>query len=573
MKIARKFIFLLVLQFSIILCTLFFLGILFLIRTGYLMNALEEEKIMNKEGSFLALYINFDDSNITVNKKLLRMIDKEQGFMQIVNKTGKVLYSYHTPKELPTAYSVHDMDLYNQQQITKNYHVMNWSHKEISKKEYLILYGEPKISYQLVEQLKQQMTYDKEAFASKQTQQLLLEKKAWGQVIDSNGKIIANFHGPKKTNTVYTLTEFSKLQPPQKNNDISTYFDPKTKHTLMIGRNSQLKDIEEETANIMISGFKWFFIILMIFLVLITILYTRKLSIPLIHIMNWLQQIAGGTYDEPTNQKRRPKSQTASGKLKRPFKLYRDVIESLQVLSTTLKNNEEERIRNQKLRDEWISGLSHDLKTPLSSISGYAHMLEAKDYQWTTEETREFGKIIRDKSAYMNKLIEDLNITYQLNSEALPLHKQATEINNFIRNAVIDLHNHPDYQDRHIQFLSSEKPIYVSFDPKWFQRIIDNIVINSLKHNPPETKLEIFVKEDETHCIVVFADDGIGMDVKTQEQLFSRYYRATNTSEEIEGTGLGMAITKQLVLAHNGIIELESEVHKGTTIRIKLPIS
>ena len=100
--------------------------------------------------------------------------------------------------------------------------------------------------------------------------------------------------------------------------------------------------------------------------------------------------------------------------MKRKFKLFQPVEESLNHLSERLDSNERQIKHGEQLREEWITGLSHDLKTPLSSIYGYSTMLASEDYEWTKDEMRIFAQTMQEKATYMDALIQDLTYTYQL---------------------------------------------------------------------------------------------------------------------------------------------------------------
>ncbi|UOK58552.1 HAMP domain-containing histidine kinase [Bacillus sp. OVS6] len=151
-----------------------------------------------------------------------------------------------------------------------------------------------------------------------------------------------------------------------------------------------------------------------------------------------------------------------------------------------------------KRREGWITGLSHDLKTPLSSLYGYAYMLESDQYDWTKEEVQDFAGIMKDKASYMTSLIEDFNLTYRLKNNALPLHIESEEMNETIRRSIVHFLNDPLYQEREIDFHPSEDAIYYPIDKRWFQRIIENLVANAFKHNPSSTEVGISLKKKKS---------------------------------------------------------------------------
>lgn len=200
-------------------------------------------------------------------------------------------------------------------------------------------------------------------------------------------------------------------------------------------------------------------------------------------------------------------------------------------------------------------------------------MLKSENYSWSEKETREFGKIIAEKSTYMMELLEDLTLTYRLKNNGLPITKETVDINEFIRRTLIHFINDPANKEKNFIFHPYEGTLLASVDPKWFQRVLDNLIANAIKYNPAGTTIKVSLSPIEQHLIVItIEDDGIGMDKETLGKLFQRYYRGTNTKESGSGTGLGMAITKQLIQLHGGSINVKSEPDNGTTVRIMLPV-
>jgi signal transduction histidine kinase len=106
---------------------------------------------------------------------------------------------------------------------------------------------------------------------------------------------------------------------------------------------------------------------------------------------------------------------------------------------------------------------------------------------------------------------------------------------------------------------------------KWFERMIDNLVFNAVKHNPTGTKITVRVQKSTLFVNVMIEDNGVGMDEETVEQLFDRYYRGTNTDERIEGAGLGMSIAKNIAELHRGIVHVQSVPDEGTVVTVSLP--
>ena len=101
---------------------------------------------------------------------------------------------------------------------------------------------------------------------------------------------------------------------------------------------------------------------------------------PIIHTIKWIVNLSKGRFEEPRNRKGRPRSRNKKGKRKQPYRLFTEVFELMEQLTETLKKDEQNRKKIQTTREEWIAGLSHDLKTPLSTIYGYSMMLESPNY-------------------------------------------------------------------------------------------------------------------------------------------------------------------------------------------------
>lgn len=400
----------------------------------------------------------------------------------------------------------------------------------------------------------------------------LNKEHSWVQLINPAGEVVDEFAAEAQPNH-YSFEELSIIAEHDKNS-ASAYFHEETGQTLIvgIGHNDPAASIDESFYKHISQSFLIAFVILFLLLLLGTFWYARKFGIPLITMMKWIKNLGDGIFEEPQDLHQQSVLMNKKGKLKKKYRLYKDFILALHQLTKTLKDNESERLKMTKTREEWISGISHDLKTPLASIAGYSQMLKSPNYSWSEQETKEFGEIITDKSAYMMELLEDLTLTYRLRNQALPIVKEEVDLNEFIRRTIIYFVNDPNNKDLNLLFNPSPKRISAHIDPKWFQRILDNLIQNAIKYNPAHTSITVSVSLIEQHFIVIkVEDDGVGMDQETLDKLFQRYYRGTNTSDTSMGTGLGMAIAKQLVQLHDGTIQVNSTPNKGTFIRILIP--
>ncbi len=315
-------------------------------------------------------------------------------------------------------------------------------------------------------------------------------------------------------------------------------------------------------------------LVLLSFLVniaLCSLLFAWYFGSPLWFIMTWVQQLSQGEYSPPVT---RGKVYTRKHKLRQRYRLYEEVIVNVHALADHLKKTENERIKIEEAKKEWIAGISHDLKTPLTYITGYTTLLLNPEYSWTEEEKTSFIKEISQKGYHIESLIHDLNLSFQMNNihSPIPLNKSENDIVEFTKNLIADIGSNPKSFNYTLSFQSSEGAINLSFDKGLMHRAIQNLIMNAIIHNPEGTNIHVEIKRtEEQFAEVIISDDGIGMDSETIDNLFSKYYRGTTTNTSDFGTGLGMAIVKSLIIAHGGHIHVQSELSKGTTISVTLP--
>lgn len=258
----------------------------------------------------------------------------------------------------------------------------------------------------------------------------------------------------------------------------------------------------------------------------------------------------------------------------RPFQengIFGSIYTALNKMDMEIRRSDQLRDNAERARQEWIANITHDLKTPLSPVKGYAELLS--DGAATESQTvQEYGSIILKNVDHAEKLINDLKLTYQLDSGALPFHPQQIRLVRYLRELVIDITNDPAFSGRDLEFESNLPEITAAIDPDLFRRAVQNLIVNALVHNPPETKVIIFITEIQGSGISIsIRDNGVGMSEEEQSNLFSRYYRGTNTKEKPEGSGLGLAIAKQIITLHGGEIAVKSKPGEGTEFRACLP--
>ncbi len=248
--------------------------------------------------------------------------------------------------------------------------------------------------------------------------------------------------------------------------------------------------------------------------------------------------------------------------------VFGEIYGALNKMDAEICHSDKVQQDTERIRREWIANITHDLKTPLSPIKGYAELL-MDSLTLDRETIQEYGGIILKNVNHTEKMINDLKLTYQLDSGAVPYHPQTVRLVRFLKELVIDIVNDPAFANRSIEFESNIQECEVCIDIDLFRRAVNNLIINALTHNPPETKVTISIDTDSKKRILIcISDNGIGMSDKEQSELFNRYYRGTNMKEKPEGSGLGLAIAKQIITLHNGNIAVKSKRGEGTRFTI-----
>ena len=251
--------------------------------------------------------------------------------------------------------------------------------------------------------------------------------------------------------------------------------------------------------------------------------------------------------------------------------LFNGIYAELNQMDTEIRQSDQLKNETERARQEWIANITHDLKTPLSPVKGYAELLACGTAS-DSQTVQEYGSIILKNVDHVEKLINDLKLTYQLESGAVPFHPKQVQLVRYLKELVIEIANDPAFSNRSIEFACDLPEITAVIDPDLFQRAVCNLVVNALVHNPPDTTVAVSVSEDKEKGVCLsIRDNGVGISETEQEKLFTRYYRGTNTKEKSEGSGLGLAIAKQIVVLHNGEISVKSEPGAGTVFSIILP--
>lgn len=289
---------------------------------------------------------------------------------------------------------------------------------------------------------------------------------------------------------------------------------------------------------------------------------------PILYVIHWIQSLSQGVFQEPAMYDQGRKVFPSRGS---QF-LYKELLEQMQSLSNQLKQSEADRAALEKSRKDWLAGITHDLKTPLTYIQGYASMISSQEYKWTEAEVLDFGKKIEEKSKYIKDLIDDLNLSFQSKDGKIAVHKTETDVIAFIRKCVLDIANSKQFYNYGFSFETNIDRLPMVLDTGLIQRALQNVLINGIVHNPPGTEITVSVQKQPQKILIKIEDNGNGMNDETKRNLFETYYRGTSTDRPTGGSGLGMSIAKKFIELHHGSIYVESVTGQGSSIFIVLPV-
>ncbi|EET60220.1 ATPase/histidine kinase/DNA gyrase B/HSP90 domain protein [Marvinbryantia formatexigens DSM 14469] len=222
-------------------------------------------------------------------------------------------------------------------------------------------------------------------------------------------------------------------------------------------------------------------------------------------------------------------------------------------------------------RQEFVSNVSHELKTPITSMKVLADSLLMQE-DVPPELYKEFLQDIAEEIERENKIINDLLSLVKMDRKASDVNIQATNINELIELILKRLR--PIAAKRNIELvLDSYKPVIAEVDETKLTLAISNLVENAVKYNREGGWVHLSINTDHKYFYVKVEDNGIGIPQADQEHIFERFYRVDKShSREIGGTGLGLAIARSAIMMHRGVIKVYSEEGAGTTFTVRVPL-
>lgn len=396
-----------------------------------------------------------------------------------------------------------------------------------------------------------------------------LEKEnGWIEIIDENYKVIYSKGNVKDKKDYYTKTELDAIINPQLiPYEIKKYdFKNSSGKKLMLLSKIPKKNIESDNTDKVTkyikSSLSQLFIIFMVLYILNILFFilwlSKKVKMPLAKIngaMNTFTETNEEIYIDYKGEEE-----------------FEQICTSFNHMVKKLKTIEKEKKVLEESRQKMLANISHDLKTPITTVQGYAKAI-SDGYVTDINEINKYLNIIYKKSSKVTELINLLFDYVKLEHPDFKLDLDLCDLSEFIREIIAENYEHIDDCGFKLEISISEEKLLYKFDKNQLRRAISNLISNSLKYNEPGTTISVILKDTESYYIIIIADNGVGIPEDVRKELFVPFVTGDKSRNINGGTGLGLSITKQIIEKHGGDINLISSKQSSfsTEFEIKFP--
>jgi signal transduction histidine kinase/DNA-binding response OmpR family regulator/ligand-binding sensor domain-containing protein len=241
----------------------------------------------------------------------------------------------------------------------------------------------------------------------------------------------------------------------------------------------------------------------------------------------------------------------------------------------TIERQAEQLKELDKAKSDFFTNISHEFRTPLTIISGMVDQVQSKPDQWLEKG----AKIIKQNTLNLLNLINQILDLRKLESKDLKLNLMQGDIVRYLRYLKDSYHSYAENEGLQLHFLAARPSIIMDYDPDKILRIVSNLLSNAIKYNEPGGNIYFYIdqimKEDKSKWLTMRVQDtGAGIPPEKLANIFDRFYQVNEPGERnVIGSGIGLALTHELVRLMNGTIEVQSELGVGTTFTIQLPIT
>lgn len=257
-----------------------------------------------------------------------------------------------------------------------------------------------------------------------------------------------------------------------------------------------------------------------------------------------------------------------------PFRVngnQQHVITSVNALVDTITQAMQEERASEKSKDELITNVSHDLRTPLTSIIGYLGLIEDHQYQ-SEEDIVKYSHIAYDKAKQMKNLVEDLFEYTKVQQHGAPVNLMTVDLGQLLEQVGASFELEADKKGMAINVTCEPSPLSITADPEKLGRLFSNLVANALKYGYGASYIHLTAKQLGEKVVITVADDGEKIPAESVKHLFERFYRVESSRNKATGgTGLGLAIVQSIVELHHGSVTARSD-DQETSFVVTLPV-
>ena len=385
-------------------------------------------------------------------------------------------------------------------------------------------------------------------------QKYLAMNNIWGIIIDDNGNVIWQHNLPKEIPLKYSLQDVATFSKGYIE-DYPVFTWKQDNNLLVLGypKNSYSKFMTNYLPLSAIQKIPFILLIMLVsniaILFIVYYLSKRNVMLKVAPILNGIDKLSHGE----------TVTLHINGELE-------EIGNRINETSLQLK-------KQNQARANWISGVSHDIRTPLSMIMGYADRISSTLN--IEENTKKQADIIKSQSVKIKNLVQDLNLVSQLNYNVQPIQEQPVYFCKMIREIVVEyLNNEMNNKfEFELSLNSATEQIAIMGDERLLSRAIQNLISNSINHNERGCTISVNLEVNRNNLILTISDNGKGISEKELEKIQSTPHYLQSTDDRLDlRHGLGLLLVKEIVSIHKGTVSISSELNKGFSTTISLPI-
>jgi protein-histidine pros-kinase len=225
-----------------------------------------------------------------------------------------------------------------------------------------------------------------------------------------------------------------------------------------------------------------------------------------------------------------------------------------------------------RMKDEFFSLVSHEFRTPLTSISGYVELLTERADELTPEERAHFLDVVKRNSQRLRRLVDDLLFISKVQAGKFSLTPREVDLKDLAEQCVDAATPQAEANGLDLSLEVRGVPPVVG-DPDRLGQLLDNLISNAIKYTPEGERVDVSIGAEDGLVVMEVTNTGVYVPPEDRERLFERFFRRSDPSaQDVQGVGLGLTIAQSIVHAHLGKIEAHSTEDLGTTFRVELPL-